>query len=158
MFFVTIFLLLLCPVCFCYLFCYLIYFCCCCHDYIDYIFLFVKVLCGLQYLHDRGVIHRDIKGANILMDAEGRVKLADFGVATRVTDTDKRWLVLSCSFSYFFIFFCWAFFLSFLSPLRSPFLIHIRYFREHFIITNNSPLYILKFSMRNIRNRTENKI
>lgn len=35
-------------------------------------------------MHDQGVIHRDIKGSNILATKEGSVKLADFGVATRV--------------------------------------------------------------------------
>jgi serine/threonine protein kinase len=36
---------------------------------------------GLQYIHARGVVHRDIKPENILLDADDKVKLADFGVS-----------------------------------------------------------------------------
>ena len=45
-----------------------------------------QVLQGLAYLHEQGVVHRDIKGANILTTKDGVVKLADFGVAARLGD------------------------------------------------------------------------
>ncbi|KAK9447446.1 kinase-like domain-containing protein [Limtongia smithiae] len=49
-----------------------------------------QVLRGLAYLHEQGVVHRDIKGANILATKHGVVKLADFGVATSVTSTSMQ--------------------------------------------------------------------
>jgi tRNA A-37 threonylcarbamoyl transferase component Bud32 len=48
----------------------------------DQVLRVVAQVCdALQYAHDLGVVHRDIKPENILLDAHGRVKIADFGLA-----------------------------------------------------------------------------
>ncbi|XP_042418531.1 mitogen-activated protein kinase kinase kinase 3-like isoform X1 [Zingiber officinale] len=44
-----------------------------------------QILSGLAYLHGRNTVHRDIKGANILVDPNGVVKLADFGMAKHMS-------------------------------------------------------------------------
>jgi len=46
----------------------------------------LQVLSGLKYLHEQGVVHRDLKGGNILIDQSGNVKLADFGAARRIQE------------------------------------------------------------------------
>jgi len=45
-----------------------------------------KICEALQYAHDEGVLHRDIKPGNILIDTKGRIKIADFGVAKLMGD------------------------------------------------------------------------
>ena len=40
-----------------------------------------EILCGLKFLHDQGILHRDLKPSNVLVDVNGDMRLADFGIS-----------------------------------------------------------------------------
>lgn len=49
---------------------------------------FLEMCLGIDYLHKHGVVHRDIKCDNILLDSTNRIKLTDFGFARKMTKSD----------------------------------------------------------------------
>lgn len=58
----------------------------------------VPVMCeALQYAHSQGVLHRDIKPENILLDAQGRVKIVDFGIAKILDEKGSDEMMLTQS-------------------------------------------------------------
>lgn len=52
-------------------------------------FYFLQILLGMQYIHSKNIIYRDLKPQNILIDADGNCKLVDFGLSKRIDSRSK---------------------------------------------------------------------
>ena len=53
--------------------------------------IMTKILYGIAYAHEHGIVHRDIKAHNILLGTDGRAKVTDFGIAVGMTDMTQTY-------------------------------------------------------------------
>ena len=54
-----------------------------------------QIAAGVAHAHTRGVIHRDLKTSNVVIEPDGHAKVLDFGIAVRITNHDSQTLSLS---------------------------------------------------------------
>src|SRR5579871_3251501 len=66
-------------------------------SYLKIVPVLIEVAQALEHAHEQGVIHRDLKPGNVLFDARGEVKLADFGISGRALDPGTDALIRGLS-------------------------------------------------------------
>lgn len=64
-------------------------------------FYFAEILLGLDYLHAKNILHRDLKVENIVLDEEGHIRLTDFGVAKVASSDDEKFTSVVGTSEYF---------------------------------------------------------
>lgn len=53
-------------------------------------FYFLEILIGLDYIHHKNIVYRDLKPENLLIAADGHVKIADFGLAKPLLSPSRK--------------------------------------------------------------------